>query len=124
MGDVCELNPAQITPLIPPCFEIRNSCSVTGFKRTLTKWLMLVGVPEALEGLVLDQLLLWIMDKDIKVAVKSYGLEVLATLAKKYPDIIPELLLVMEEYGKANTAAFQYKCRKISKQLEKINSSN
>lgn len=120
MGDVCELNPTQIKPLIPPCFAQRNSCQVAGFKRTLTKWLMLAGIPEDLEGLVLDQLLRWIMDGKIKVAVKAYGLEVLATLAEKYPDIIPELLLVMEEYGKVNTAAFQYKCKKISLQLKKI----
>jgi hypothetical protein len=41
------------------------------------------------------------------VAVKAFSLTVLSNLAKQYPDIIPEIQLIIEEQLPHQTAAFK-----------------
>ncbi len=120
MDDVCELKPKRIIPLIVPCFEQRETPPVAGFRSSLVKWLMLAGVPEEIEREVLDQLIIWIQKKEIKTTAKIHALEVLLELASKYPEVIPELLIIMNDQIPNNTIAFEQKCRSIAKGLYRI----
>ena len=70
----------MLYPILEYCFERRYTSKLPEYKRSLTKWLWLAGVPPEIEGLVLDEVIKWIMDHKIKVAVKCYGLEVLGIL--------------------------------------------
>ncbi|MFT3946227.1 MAG: hypothetical protein QM763_04560 [Agriterribacter sp.] len=51
------------------------------------------------------------------VSVKAFSLTVLANLANQYPEIIPELKLIIEDQLPHETAAFKSRAQKILKQL-------
>ena len=49
------------------------------------------------------------------VAVKAFSLSVLGRLAKKYPEIIPEITLLIEQQINHQSAAFKSKAKKFMK---------
>jgi hypothetical protein len=51
------------------------------------------------------------------VAVKAFSLTVLGKLAKIYPDIMPELKLLIEDQLPNQTAAFKVRAKQILKTL-------
>jgi hypothetical protein len=51
------------------------------------------------------------------VAIKAFSLTVLDQLAASYPEIKPELKLIIEERWEHETAAFRSRAKKILKKL-------
>ena len=45
------------------------------------------------------------------VAVKAFSLTVLGNLAKQYPDILPEIKIIIEEQMPHQTASFKVRAR-------------
>lgn len=119
-GDIVLLDKQLLAPIVAPCFARRNEITFPGYKRTLTKLLCLVGVPEALEGTVVDELFQWTLDPKIKVAVKVFAIDTIAQLAEKYPELKEELLIVIEDQWDKNSVAFKARARQVRKRLEKI----
>jgi len=118
LGHLLEKAPEQVLPIVSYCFENRNQWNFLGIKRTLTKMFWLAGVPEEIEGLVVDELFKWILDPKIKVAVKIYGIEVLSNMVLKYPDLKEELLIVIDDQWDKNSVAFRTRAKKIRKALK------
>ncbi len=54
---------------------------------------------------------------DEALAVKVFSMTVLGNLAKKYPEIKPELKLLIEDQLPHQTAGFKSRAKKILKQL-------
>ena len=52
---------------------------------------------------------------DEAVAIKAFALTVLGRLAKKYPEIIPEIKLLIEEQLPHQTAAFKSRAKVFMK---------
>lgn len=118
LGHVLEENPKQIAPIVSYCFEHRNQWNFLGIKRTIAKMLWLAGVPEEIEGLVVDELFKWVLDPKIKVAVKVYSIDALCNLALKYPDLKEELLIVIDDQLDKNSVAFRARAKKVLKALK------
>jgi len=118
LGHILEENPEQIAPIVSYCFEHRNQWTFPGIKRTLAKMLWLAGVPEEIEGLVVDELFKWILDPKIKVAVKVYGIDALYNMVVKYPDLKEELLIVIDDQLDKNSVAFRARAKKVLKALK------
>lgn len=119
-GDLLELEPALLYPIIPQCFERRHDITFPGFKRSLTKLLAIAGVPEELEGMVADQLFDWLLAPKIKVAVKVFAMETLCNLSEQYPDLAGELKIVLEDQWDKNSVAFRARGKRILKRLEPL----
>ena len=51
------------------------------------------------------------------VAIKAFSLTVLQKLAKKYPEIIPEIKLIIEEQLPHQSAAFKSRAKKFLKDI-------
>lgn len=54
------------------------------------------------------------------LAIKVFSMTVLGNLAKLYPEIIPELKLLIEDQLPYQTAGFKSRGKKVLKVLEKI----
>lgn len=52
------------------------------------------------------------------LAIKVFSLSVLGKLAKSYPEIIPELKLLIEDQLPHQTAGFKSRAKRVLKQLE------
>ena len=49
------------------------------------------------------------------VAIKAFSLTVLGRLAKKYPEIVPEIKLIIEEQLPHQSAAFKNRAKRFMK---------
>ncbi|KAA9040986.1 hypothetical protein FW778_02805 [Ginsengibacter hankyongi] len=57
----------------------------------------------------------YLASPDEAIAIKAFSLTVLANLAKKYPEIIPEIKLIIEEQLPHQSAAFKSRAKAFMK---------
>lgn len=84
-------------------------------KRNTVRLLQFIDIPEKYEGAIMDICFSYIEAPNEAVAVKAFSLSVLEKLAKKYPEIIPELKLVIEDQIPHQSAAFKGRAKKMLK---------
>lgn len=82
-------------------------------KRNTVRLLQAVDIPEEYQGAVMDICFSYIASPAEPVAVKAFSLGVLKKLSKDYPEIIPEIKLLIEERCDDETAAFKSRARKF-----------
>lgn len=86
-------------------------------KRNTVRLLQHVDIPEAYQGTVMNICFNYIAEPKEKAAVKAFSLTVLENLAKKYPEIKPELKQIIEDRWEYETAAFHSRAKKILKKF-------
>jgi len=86
-------------------------------KRNTVRLLQEIEIPETLQGEVMDICFGYIADPKEAVAVKAFSITVLGNLSKKYPEIIPEISLILEEQLPRETAAFKSRAKKFLKSI-------
>ena len=82
-------------------------------KRNTVRLLQHVEIPKKYQGLVMDICFDYIISPEEPVAVKAFCLTVLEKLSRQYPDIIPEIKLVIEQQFEHETIAFQTRAKKL-----------
>ncbi len=81
--------------------------------RNILRLLQDVTIPKRYHGKVMSACFDFITSHETPVAFKAFSLTVLEHLADEYPDIKPELKLIIEERWEHETAAFRSRARKI-----------
>lgn len=81
--------------------------------RNTVRLLQDVAIPEKYHGKLMGVCFGLIQSNETAVAVKAFSLSILQNLSKQYPDIIPELKLVIEERWEHESAAFRSRAKKI-----------
>jgi len=84
-------------------------------KRNTVRMLQSVSIPEKYEGEIMEICFKYIESPKEAVAVKAFSLAILEKLAKKYPEIIPEVKLLIEDQMPHQTAAFKTRSKKFLK---------
>ncbi|HEY5369830.1 MAG TPA: hypothetical protein VIJ75_12655 [Hanamia sp.] len=86
-------------------------------KRNTVRLLQSVNIPKKYEGAVMDICFTYVASPKEAVAIKAFSLTILGTFAKKYPEIIPEIKLSIEDQLPNQTAAFKSRAKKLLKDL-------
>lgn len=86
------------------------------FKRNTVRLLQVLDIPEKYEGDLMDICFQYLQSPGEPVAVKAFSITVLGNLAKKYPEIIPEIRLLIEEQLPHQTAAFKSRAKEFFKE--------
>lgn len=84
-------------------------------KRNTIRLLQSVDIPEKYEGAVMEICFQYLESPVEAVAIKAFSITVLGNLAKKYPEIIPEIKLIIEEQLPHQTAAFRSRAKLLMK---------
>jgi len=84
-------------------------------KRNTIRLLQHIEIPENYHGEVLQICFSYLESPAEPVAIKAFSLTVLNNLSKQYPDILPELKLLIEEQLPHQTAAFKSRAKKVLK---------
>ena len=84
-------------------------------KRNTVRLLQSVDIPEKHEGAVMEICFKYLESPDEAVAIKAFSLTVLGKLAKKYPEIVPEIKLIIEEQLPHQSAAFKSRAKNFMK---------
>ncbi len=107
LGDICELAPDLLVPLMPLLFSLRNEMPFPGMRRSVSKWLDLTNVPANIEGQAIPQLLNWTGDSDVSIACRSYSTRTLVKLASSGRINPRKVAKAVESQLKQGTPAFQ-----------------
>ena len=82
-------------------------------KRNTIRLLQYVEIPKKYQGEVMNICFAFVEAPKEAVAIKAFSLTVLGQLAKSYPEILPEIKLLIEEQLPQQTAAFKSRAKKL-----------
>lgn len=85
-------------------------------KRNTMRILQHVEVPKKYRGLMMEFCFGAIASPQESIAVKAYSLTLLQTFVQLYPEILPEIKLIIEQRMPHETAAFRARAKKILNQ--------
>ena len=86
-------------------------------KRNTIRLLQYVDIPKKYQGQVMNICFSYVEAPKEAVAIKAFSLTVLGKLAKSYPEILPEIKLLIEEQLPHQTAAFKSRAKQLLKSL-------
>ena len=110
-----ELIGPYFSPLLDNLGKEGNHGAVT---RNTLRLLQDVDIPRKYHGRVMSLCFDYIQSPDTAIAVKAFSLRILEHLSSAYPEILPELKLIIEEQWEQSTAAFRSRARKILKNMK------
>jgi len=84
-------------------------------KRNTVRLLQSAAIPEKHAGAVMEICFRYLESPGEAVAIKAFSLTVLQRLANKYPEIVPEIKLIIEEQLPHQSAAFKGRVKKFMK---------
>lgn len=87
-------------------------------KRNTIRLLQEIPIQEKYHGQVMNICFTYVENPAEAVAIKAFSLTVLGKLAKQYPEIIPEITLLMEDQLPHQTAAFKSRAKRLMKQFK------
>jgi hypothetical protein len=79
--------------------------------------LQAIDIPEKHEGAIMEICFRYVESPTEPVAVKAFSLTILGKLAKKYPEIIPEIKILVEDQIPHQTAAFKMRAKRSLKEF-------
>ena len=85
--------------------------------RNTVRLLQHVEIPEKFHGQVMEICFRYISSPTEAVAIKAFSITVLQKLTKKYPEIINEIKLIIEERWDYETIAFKTRAKKLLKEF-------
>lgn len=85
--------------------------------RNIVRFLQSVEIPKRYQGRIMNACFGFILSPDQAPAIKAFSLTVLDNLSKQYPEIRPELKIIIEERWPLEKAAFRSRARRIITKL-------
>ena len=86
-------------------------------KRNTIRFFQGIEIPKKYHGDILNICFSYLESPTESLAVKVFSMSVLGNLAKYYPEIIPELKLMIEDQVPHQTIGFRTRARKVLKQI-------
>ena len=83
--------------------------------------LSFVNIPEDYQGEYADLCFELLNNPMEAIAVRIFAMEILWNITRNYPELAPELALVIREHLPNGSAGFKSKGRKTLKRIEKFN---
>jgi len=110
--------PEMIYPHIKDLVSVLNKKNVhDAVIRNSVRVLQKIEIPEKYHGEVMDACFQFLEKPSTPVAIKAFSLTTLFNLSKKYPEIKPELKLIINDRLDYETAAFKSRAKKILPKL-------
>jgi hypothetical protein len=95
--------------------NLKNPWLQDSIKRNSIRLLGEINIPEKFEGRVMEICFAYLESPNEAVATKAFSLKVLESLAKKYPEIIPEIKLIISDQLPYQSAGFKSRVKSFLK---------
>lgn len=113
---IVRLHPGLITPYFKRLLDNLDKKGLhVAVVRNTIRLLQDVEIPEKYHGRVMSRCFEYVGAPETPIAVKAFSLTVLQGLSKKYPDILQELKLTIEEQWDQAPPAFRVRAKRILK---------
>ncbi len=93
-------------------------------KRNSIRLLEDINIPKKYQGELMDICFNYLASPNEAIAVKAFSLSVLTNLSGQYPEIIPEIKLLIEDQLPQQTPAMASKAKKFLQKAEKVVGEN
>lgn len=114
-----EAHPRLIKPNFSKLIKnLQKSNLHDAVKRNSTRLLQHVDIPEKYQGDVMNLCFAWVESPTEAIAVKVFSLTVLGNLSNLYPEIIPEIKLLIDDQLPHATPGFKSRAKVLLKQFE------
>lgn len=114
MSYCVEANPSLIIPYYKKLILFLNRKDVhPAVARNILRLLQKVEIPKKWQGEIMNSCFQFIENPKEAIAIKIFSLTVLGNLAKDYPEILPELRVVIETRWDTETPGFRSRAKKI-----------
>ena len=108
------LKPTALKPFIGEIVGLIERKDVhVAVVRNSVRVLETIDIPEEFHGIVMNACFNFLEKPTTPIATKAFSMTTLFKLSKIYPDILPELVLIIEEGWDNETPAFRSRGRKI-----------
>lgn len=97
--------------------NLNNPCLHDAVKRNSVRFLQNIEIPEKYHGNIMNICFSFLESPKEALAVKVFSMTVLWNLSKLYPEIKPELKLIIEDQMPDQSAGFKSRGKKILKQI-------
>ncbi|HRD56911.1 MAG TPA: hypothetical protein PK504_02630 [Ferruginibacter sp.] len=87
-------------------------------KRNSMRLLEVAVIPEEHEGSIMDLAFQFLASPTASVATKAFSVSVLENLAKRYPEIIPEIKTILESQPNNKTASINARAKRLFKKFK------
>ena len=91
--------------------QLQNPEVHNAVKRNTIRALLHLDIPEKHKGTIMNCCFTFIEDVQEKAAVKAFSLTVLQNLSKEYPEILPEIKLIVQERWEVEGPAFRSRAK-------------
>jgi hypothetical protein len=109
-------HPELIAPYLKELIELLEKPNLhNAVQRNIVRLLQNISIPKRYHGRVMNACFNLIASPTIAAAIKAFSLTILENLSAYYPEILPELKLIIEERWEHETPAFHSRARKILK---------
>ena len=86
--------------------------------RNSVRMLESLAIPEKYHGTLMDCCFLFLASPTAAIAIKAFSMGILCRLAQTYPEIIPEIKLLMADQLPNASAGFKSRSKMVLKQLD------
>ncbi|HWK02459.1 MAG TPA: hypothetical protein VNS58_02435 [Puia sp.] len=111
--------PELIGPYLKPLLDNLSKAGIhVAVIRNTMRLLQDITIPKKYQGRVMSLCFDFIQSPETPIAVAAFSLTVLQHLAKDYPEILPELRLIIEEQWEQAPPAFRARAKRVLKNLK------
>jgi hypothetical protein len=116
---VVQKHPNLLRPHVQTLISAISKSKVDGVKRCALKILSEtpVFITEDEFGELADICFSFAEDEKNAIAIRAFAIDILLKVAKKYPEVMPELRAILESITPHGSAGLKNKCNKILKKL-------
>lgn len=107
-----QLYPNFITKHYPQLLQfVQQPNTHHAVKRNTVRLLQFVDIPKKYQGIVMDICFNYVATPKEPVAIKAFALTVLSNLAVTYPEIVPEVVVLIQHQMPHQSPAFIYRAK-------------
>ena len=117
---ICQDHPFLMKPYFAQFIQLLKDDSLhVAVRRNITRIFRDIEIPAKFHGELMDLSFRFISSNESPAAVKAFSLAILEKLSNRYPEIIPEIKLLIEERWPLETAAFRSRAKHFLRSIEK-----
>ena len=113
-----ERNPDHGTTHQNLIWETLKACNNDSMRRDLWRTLTFIQISEDLSGEIYDKALSTITSQNYPIAVRAHAMYVAGNIAKPYPELRNELLLILKDFDQEESAGIRSRARNLRKALK------
>ncbi|MBT8189310.1 MAG: hypothetical protein HKN67_06770 [Saprospiraceae bacterium] len=111
--------PELIEPYHESLIEALKNPSHDAVARNVLRIYEHIEIPEELEGILYELCFNYLLDTKQSIAIRVFSMTVLGRIAHRYPELVPELISVIEEFLPHGSAGFKSRGKKVLKRLRR-----